>query len=364
MIVAVPPETAEARQTPALAIDITMSEVVSGTVAEETREEGFGGEAADCDIRPPYEDLSHGPSSNNDETMRENITSKTAKSTPHKSSSNDDPRMTDNLTFTKESMPHNPSSNDNVSMTENLNAKKCTEAIIITDSNTRSTLKDIQEKEGSKDDRTSPPSTITQDIIMLQPEAQGPPPSRVKDRASRPRKRARKMKYDANDPRRFLDVEAEVSNDEEGDDEENAGLDDFINDAPSESDGDAPLPIIQSRDSTHRHEDDARMVDSEDEWGSEEEMLDWYDDPATTSHNAVMELMSTEEANQAWHFYLDEERRQAELEALDRARHPDDRHWYPDPVPDTVPQELIPDSIVPLLPRPAAEKHLWRVAVK
>ncbi|KAG6805234.1 hypothetical protein H0H92_016156, partial [Tricholoma furcatifolium] len=74
--------------------------------------------------------------------------------------------------------------------------------------------------------------------------------------------------------------------------------------------------------------------------------------------------MTTEEANLSWQSYLAEERQLRELEAQDREHHPYDRHWYPDPVPDTVPQELIPDSIIPLLPRPSAEKYLWRVAVK
>ncbi|KAG6825761.1 hypothetical protein H0H92_002514, partial [Tricholoma furcatifolium] len=159
-------------------------------------------------------------------------------------------------------------------------------------------------------------------------------------------------------------MEAQVSNDEEGDDNENASLQDFINDASSESDQDTPLPMIHSSDSMHFDEVDLGMHGSEDEWGSKEEMLDWYDDPATTSHNSVMQLMSTEEANQAWHFYLDEERHQAELEARDRERYPDDHHWYPDPVPNTVPQQLIPDSIIPLLPRPSVEKHMWHVVVK
>ncbi|KAG6806742.1 hypothetical protein H0H92_010161, partial [Tricholoma furcatifolium] len=74
--------------------------------------------------------------------------------------------------------------------------------------------------------------------------------------------------------------------------------------------------------------------------------------------------MSTEEANYAWLSYLEEERRQREREDRDRERYPYDRHWYPDPVPDTVPRDVIPDSIVQLIPRPSHDKHLWRVAVK
>ncbi|KAG6808314.1 hypothetical protein H0H92_004550 [Tricholoma furcatifolium] len=199
-------------------------------------------------------------------------------------------------------------------------------------------------------------------VLLLQSDEQSP--TSALRMSPVPRKHSRKEQYDANDPRHFLDIEADISNDDEGDDSEDAGLDEFINNTISESDEGAPLPMLHSTDLTHVDEVDPWNDGSEDEWGSEEELLEPYDKPAVASHNAMMQLMSTDEANQAWQFYLEEERCRAEREALDRERYPDDRHWYPDAVPDTVPQDLIPDSIVPLLPRPSVEKHLWHVTVK
>ncbi|KAG6808388.1 hypothetical protein H0H92_004298, partial [Tricholoma furcatifolium] len=180
----------------------------------------------------------------------------------------------------------------------------------------------------------------------------------------KPRKRARKTPYDgqAQDPRRFLDMEAEVSHDEQDEGEDDDEDDDFINDASSESGEDAPMFIPDSKASLPPIEDG--LDPREDEWGSEEEILEWDNDPAIASHDEVFQLMSTEEANYAWLSYLEEERRQREREQQDRERYPYDRHWYPDPVPDTVPTDLIPDSIVPLIPRPSHDKFLWRVAVK
>ncbi|KAG6807928.1 hypothetical protein H0H92_005973, partial [Tricholoma furcatifolium] len=287
-----------------------------------------------------------------------------------------DPDTSPPLEATQDKKP----SNDDEALTLDPISTMVIKQVTIPDHDTHPNDEDIQNKLASTDDETMmsvQSTTQAHEAVLVshftawsrQPTMQSRTrtPSRGKDRARPPRKRARRIEYDANDPRRFLDMEAEVSNDEEGDDNENASLGkfyDFINDDNSESDQDTPLPMIHSIDPMRFDEVDLGMHGSDDEWGSEEEMLDWYDDPATTSHNSVMQLMSTEEANQAWHFYLDEERRQAELEARDRERYPDDRHWYPDPVPDTVPQHLIPDSITPLLPRPSVEKHMWRVAVK
>ncbi|KAG6824446.1 hypothetical protein H0H92_006870, partial [Tricholoma furcatifolium] len=182
----------------------------------------------------------------------------------------------------------------------------------------------------------------------------------------KPRKRARKTPYDgqAQDPRRFLDMEAEVSHDEQDEGQDDDEDDDFINDASSESGEDAPMFIPDSKASLRPNDIEDGLDPGEDEWGSEEEILEWDNDPAIASHDEVFQLMSTEEANYAWLSYLEEERRQREREQQDRERYPYDRHWYPDPVPDTVPTDLIPDSIVPLIPRPSHDKFLWRVAVK
>ncbi|KAG6824285.1 hypothetical protein H0H92_007331, partial [Tricholoma furcatifolium] len=180
----------------------------------------------------------------------------------------------------------------------------------------------------------------------------------------KPRKRPRKNSYDAHDPRRFLDMEAEVSNDEESDEDGNGGLEDFINDASSESGDETSLVIPDSKPFKPFDDIEGGIDPREDKWGSEEELLDWDNDPAIASHDEVFQLMSTEEANYAWLSYLEEERRKREREEQNRERYPYDRHWYPDPVPETVPQDLIPDSIVPLIPRPSHDKNLWRVAVK
>ncbi|KAG6826068.1 hypothetical protein H0H92_001236, partial [Tricholoma furcatifolium] len=324
-----------------------MEDVVTGDVEKEIREAGAVVELTGIDTRPSHEDAQDISNSNDDETL----TTVTHTTEPSQEISMADPH-TSSLRDTQD----NEASNDNETLTRDTTPNMVSEEAIMVNSDPQYHHEDSQEEVTTNDDRTL--------NVAVLPTGQSRTPSQGKDRARPPRKRARRIRYDANDPRRFLDMEAEVSNDEEDDDNENAGLEDFINDASSESDEDAPLPMVHSNDSMRLDEMDLGMYGSEDEWGSEEGMLDWYDDPATTSHNSVMELMSTEEANQAWHFYLDEERRQAELEAQDRERYPDDRHWYPDPVPDTVPQELIPNSIVPLLPRPSVEKHMWHVAVK
>ncbi|KAG6807964.1 hypothetical protein H0H92_005886, partial [Tricholoma furcatifolium] len=223
-------------------------------------------------------------------------------------------------------------------------------------------------------------------------------PQKEHNRIRRPRKRARKERYDVStrtlpetydesntsqpdDARRFLDMEAEVSHNEEGDNTSDSSLgkihdvlftpstqflptflEDFINDESSESEGETHVHNVPPSALPHLDNLEDESYASEDEWGSEEGIVGWDDDPAIASHDEVLQLMTTEEANMSWQSYLAEERRLRELEAQEKERNPYDRHWYPDPVPDTVPEKLIPDSIVPLLPRPSTEKHLWRVA--
>ncbi|KAG6825626.1 hypothetical protein H0H92_003016 [Tricholoma furcatifolium] len=195
------------------------------------------------------------------------------------------------------------------------------------------------------------------------------------------RKRARKSQYNvsfyartncvfpyltprqAHDPRRFLDMEAEVSHDEEGEGTGDEALDDFINDDSSESGDEVLFFVGDSKASLPPNNIKDALDPREDEWRSEEEILDWDNDPAITSHDEVFQLMSTEEANYAWQSYLEEDH-QREHEERDRECYPYDRHWYPDPVPETVPTELIPDSIIPLIPRLSHDKFLWCVAVK
>ncbi|KAG6806674.1 hypothetical protein H0H92_010440, partial [Tricholoma furcatifolium] len=103
----------------------------------------------------------------------------------------------------------------------------------------------------------------------------------------KPRKCARKTQYDgqAQDPCRFLDIEAEVSHDEQGEGTDDEGDDDFINDASSESGEDAPFFIPDSKASLPPNNIEDGLDLHEDEWGSEEEILDWDNDPAIASHD-------------------------------------------------------------------------------
>ncbi|KAG6808343.1 hypothetical protein H0H92_004419, partial [Tricholoma furcatifolium] len=135
-------------------------------------------------------------------------------------------------------------------------------------------------------------------------------------------------------------MEAEVSSAGEEDDDEES--DDFINDVDSESDEDIPPPAFQ------------QATIDEDEW-TDDERLD-FSEPTLASHAAVMQLMTVEEANEAFNAYLElEERRQ--LQRQNEEPHPDDRHS------SEVQWEKIPEGIVPLLPRPDSDKFLWRVSV-
>ncbi|KAG6805277.1 hypothetical protein H0H92_015995, partial [Tricholoma furcatifolium] len=126
---------------------------------------------------------------------------------------------------------------------------------------------------------------------------------------------------------------------------------DFINDADSEPEEN---PVHE-----HAADDDAESLGSE---FTDDEHLD-FSDPTTASHAAVMQLMTVEEANEALNAYFELEQRKLSASAREEP-HPDDRHWYPDPVPEEIPAEKIPDGIVPLLPRPDFDKFLWRVAVR
>ncbi|KAG6809403.1 hypothetical protein H0H92_000398 [Tricholoma furcatifolium] len=153
-----------------------------------------------------------------------------------------------------------------------------------------------------------------------------------------PRKRVRRGKYPDDDPRNFLDVEAEVS-DASDDDEDEEGLDNFINDVESESDEEyRRLPPAE--------DDDANSLGSD--W-TDDEYLD-FSEPTTASHGAVMQLMTVDEANEAFRSYLELEERR--------------KHTYSAPRPEEIPIDKIPDSIVPLLPRPDFDKFLWRVSVR
>ncbi|KAG6809072.1 hypothetical protein H0H92_001705, partial [Tricholoma furcatifolium] len=155
---------------------------------------------------------------------------------------------------------------------------------------------------------------------------------------TQPRKRVRRKKYTADDPRNFLDVEAEVSDASE-DDEDEEGLDTFINDIESESDEEHRRP-------PPAEEDDDKSLGSD--W-TDDEYLD-FTEPTTASHAAVMQLMTVDEANEAFRSYLElEERRKAPHSA---------------PIAEQIPIDKIPDGIVHLLPRPDFDKFLWRVSVR
>ncbi|KAG6821868.1 hypothetical protein H0H92_000412, partial [Tricholoma furcatifolium] len=79
--------------------------------------------------------------------------------------------------------------------------------------------------------------------------------------------------------------------------------------------------------------------------------------------------MTIEEANLAWHFYLQEERQRVEAErrTLEEEEDPVEaaywRHYNEDEIP--APSSVrIPASVLRLLPRPSLDKHLWRVSVR
>ncbi|KAG6826381.1 hypothetical protein H0H92_016058 [Tricholoma furcatifolium] len=141
------------------------------------------------------------------------------------------------------------------------------------------------------------------------------------------------------DVSQFLDLEAEVSGDDDDDDDDQNDLADFIND------------------------DDSVSADS----GSESEGSQEYD-PSSISHRAIAEMMSGEEATLAWHLYLDEEKEKHNAQQW-AGEDPDEApyfvHHYPDPIVDTAPPHLVPDSLLHLLPRPDADNlDIWRVSVK
>ncbi|KAG6825442.1 hypothetical protein H0H92_003692, partial [Tricholoma furcatifolium] len=103
-------------------------------------------------------------------------------------------------------------------------------------------------------------------------------------RLRRPRKRACKERYDPDDARRFIDIEAEVSHNEEGDDTQASDLD-FINDDSSESEGETHVHNVSPSALPHLDNLEDESYASDDEWGSEEGIVGWDDDPARVSHN-------------------------------------------------------------------------------
>ncbi|KAG6809757.1 hypothetical protein H0H92_014853 [Tricholoma furcatifolium] len=159
-----------------------------------------------------------------------------------------------------------------------------------------------------------------------------------KDRA----KRRRTNKSPVRNVSSFLDLEAEVSGDDESDiDEDN--LADFIND-----------------DDTDNASDKSDVEEGD-------------NDPSTISHRELAHMMSI----QAWQSDLEKEKKRDNSSTYSDVEHEDleeqdvdpvdptySIHDCPDPIMDVAPVDLIPDSLLPLLPRGELEAHLWRVSVR
>ncbi|KAG6808175.1 hypothetical protein H0H92_005150 [Tricholoma furcatifolium] len=131
----------------------------------------------------------------------------------------------------------------------------------------------------------------------------------------------------------FLDLEAEVSGDDDDETDEEDNLADFIND----------------------NDTDNASVVSDIEGGN---------DPSTMSHRALAHMMSIE----AWH---GETKRHDNTPMSSNVEHENlEEEQVVEPTdsshdcPDVAPRHLVSNSLLPLLPRGELEPHLWRVSVR